>query len=73
MKTVRVRIPVLVNTDGFWVSGCVVRGEKDDRHTLDFLVDSMPDDSHTGKERLVYVEADVPVPEIETVEGQVSE
>lgn len=66
MATARVRIPVLINTNGFWASGCAV---KDGDDGTDFLGELMPEDSREEQERLIYVEADVPVPVIETVEG----
>ena len=67
-KTVRVRIPVLVNTEGFWVSARTVC---DSEPFVAHMVEDMPGESNPEDEHLVYVEADVPLPVAQVVEGRV--
>lgn len=66
-KTIRVRIPVLVNTEGKWASlSCTHKQSKDAgqlEHWQHFYV--------TPTQNVVWVEADVPLPVAQVVEGRV--
>ncbi len=65
-RTVRVRIAVVVNELGAWSasggSGCT------DDTAKDFALDGMVD----GQEHFHFVEADVPLPDTTTIEGQLT-
>lgn len=69
-KTVRVRIAVAVTPAGQWNSCGFSRssGEReDDDELMGLAIDPLDD---TGEARY-FVEADLPIPEPETVEGEV--
>ncbi|HYE70361.1 MAG TPA: hypothetical protein VD932_02435 [Aquabacterium sp.] len=73
MKTVRVRIAVAVNERGYWSScGCGAPEDKPstarDRIMAEAALDELPSE---GGENVVFIEADVPVPEPKTIEGTV--
>jgi hypothetical protein len=70
-KTVRVRILVLVSPDGRWNSGGYTEAKTID--DLSWVCDGMPDDVELSECRQVWVEADVPIPEPEAIEGRVSD
>lgn len=63
--TVRVRIAVAVGEDGFWSARGWMTGEVEAKEAVDRLVDA----PHS----IFWVEADLPIPQTETVEGTVSE
>lgn len=65
MRTVRVRIAVAVDAEGKWAaSGWKDGGDK----CKDFIADDLGDPY-----RIVWVEADVPLPAETTVKGEVVE
>lgn len=66
-KTVRVRIAVAVDIEGQWVAHAIWRhSDKENQENLFF------DDLHDG-ECHYFVEATLPVPLPQTVEGEVTE
>ncbi len=74
MKTVRVRIAVLINADGQWgAGGGNVGGPMDDDNAAThagYHFEDVPENHDT----LHWIEADVPVPEkapAQTIEGKV--
>ena len=66
MKTVRVRIAVAVNKDGRWATYCF-SGNSDATNIRNAF-----DNSPRGA-LISFIEADLPVPEAETIEGEVSQ
>jgi len=72
MKTVRVRIAVAVNSQGAWNSNGWGWADKQrpDADLVAGAFDGLPEDE--AREHVVFVEADVPVPEPKTIEGTVT-
>lgn len=66
MKTVRVRIAVAVNSDGEWYAKS---GSKYEEEVM--AMDAM--DSINNPSITYFVEADIPVPEAQVIEGRVCE
>ena len=69
MPTVRVRIAVAVNDKGD--VGAAVSHNGEDDEAKSFALELLGEPSNN--ERVTFVEADVPLPETETVEGQADE
>lgn len=70
-KTVRVRIAVKMTANGAW--GCAGVYGGDDEGAASFAGDMLETEPHEVAEHAVFVEADVPLPEPLTVEGQVTD
>mgnify|MGYP003649996958 CR=1 FL=1 len=68
--TVRVRIAVVVSADGRYMASANYAAD-DERNISD--VEAWWGDNNIGSTRLVWVEADVPLPRPETVKGEVAE
>jgi hypothetical protein len=73
MKTRRVRIKVLVAVDGSYSAGGLGIHHLDDETHLQWVYDMLPDHVGEGEYQVVWVEADVPLPETPLVEGKVVE
>ncbi len=70
-KTKRVRIAVVMAADGEW--SCARVHDGDDEGAAGFAGEMLETDPREVAEHAVYVEADVPLPEATTVEGQVTD
>lgn len=72
MATVRVRIAVVVDEEGFWqASGWFTQGNKPtDEEMKDITMDIFTPE---GCEAVYFVEADLPLPSPVTVEGKVQQ
>lgn len=66
MKTVRVRIAVAVNERGEWHA---FGGDFEDDWAMDEAVANVSEDVRVAEH---FIEADVPIPEPSTIEGQVT-
>ncbi len=73
MKTKRVRIAVAVNEDGKWCAmgwGGGMIGKQTDAELTSHALEGLDNDATS--EHVVFIEADVPIPESVTVEGKVA-
>lgn len=66
----RVRIAVLIDNDGRWLASG--RSILNDKENCD-EVECWWYDENSGSARLYWIEADVPVPVVQTVRGEVTE
>jgi len=68
-ERVRVRIAVAIDDTGLWsaVGNCAY---EDDQEAIDAANDYLPSESSPCRQ-VVWVEADIPVPDSEVVEGKV--
>ena len=69
--TVRVRIPVAVAPNGEWNAAGWSGDEREDG--LESVLEGMPHQFKDHQIRVSYIEADVPLPEDNTIEGKVSD
>lgn len=69
-KTVRVRIAVNISAKGEWAASGNSR-DKDDKERASVTYDMLDNDPALTPEHVVFVEADVPLPVAQTVEGRV--
>ncbi len=67
-RTIRARIPVLVDERGYWTCADYswVKGQPDWSMLEEMLIEA-DDDTQPGNLRRVFVEVDLPVPEAEDV------
>ena len=66
-KIVRVRIAVAVSPNGEWAAAGY-SGNKSDNDVKEMVfIDGLPDG-----EQFHWIEADVPIPQVETIEGKVA-
>jgi len=68
MTSIRVRICVVTNIEGKYVALGWTKG--DDQDTMAQALDML---GEPGLERVSWVEADVPLPDVTTIEGKVTE
>lgn len=75
MKTIRVRIPIVVTNDGEWYASAFAdaggQTESDRDHASDTVRESLSELCGTDDFRLSWIEADVPLPDEVTVKGRV--
>lgn len=69
MKTVKVRIAVAVNADGNWNSSGWKKAKDSD--AMDLAQEGLQEISSC--EKVYWVEADIPIPEPEIVQGKVTQ
>lgn len=72
MKTVRVRMAVAVGSDGKWTAVGNGHGPKRQASDEDMSEWALSDFPDGGDVRVVFVEAKVPLPVSETIQGEVS-
>ena len=71
MKTVKVRIAVAVDSQGNWAASGW-SGKGDPGAASDYMADIARDGVGEG-EALYWVEAEIPMPEVQTIQGDVFE
>lgn len=70
MKTMKIKILVAVGSNGDWAaSGWGQKGKAPDKVSIESMKDTVTDMVEAEQYQYVWVEAEVPIPEISTVFG----
>jgi hypothetical protein len=72
-KTVRVRICVVVDDEGRWCSAGWTTDQEPPCDDKDLIAYAMESDITGANDRIYFLEADLPLPEFQTIEATVEE